>query len=63
MENKEDRDRSKVQYIKRATRLVSRPRVVMGLLLIVAIPVFISLANKAVRENSEAIRQSINPLR
>jgi hypothetical protein len=63
MKNKEDRDRSKVQYIKRATRLVSRPRVVMGLLLIVAIPVFISLANKAVRENSEAIRQSINPLR
>jgi hypothetical protein len=63
MKNKEDRDRSKVQYIKRAKRLVSRPRVVMGLLLIVAIPVFISLANKAVRENSEAIRQSINPLR
>jgi hypothetical protein len=63
MENKEDRDRSSVHYIKRAKRLVSRPRVVMGLLLIVAIPVFISLANKAVRENSEAIRQSINPLR
>jgi hypothetical protein len=37
---------------------VSRPRVVMGLLLIVAIPVFISLANKAVRENADAIRQS-----
>ena len=63
MENKENRDRSNVHYIKRARRLVSRPRVVMGLLLIVAIPVFISLANKAVRENSEAIRQSINPLR
>jgi hypothetical protein len=29
----------------------------MLLLLIVAIPIFISLANKAVRENSEAIRQ------
>jgi hypothetical protein len=63
MENKEDHGRSSVHYIKRAKRLVSRLRVVMGLLLIVAIPVFISLANKAVRENSEAIRQSINPLR
>jgi hypothetical protein len=30
----------------------------MGLLLIVAIPIFISLANKAVRENADAIRQS-----
>jgi hypothetical protein len=63
MENEEDRDRSNVHYIKRARRLVSRPRVVMGLLLIVAIPIFIGLANKAVRENAEAIRQSINPLR
>ena len=62
MENKEDRDRSNVHYIERARRLLSRPRVVMGLLLIVAIPIFIGLANKAVRENSEAIRQSINPL-
>ena len=63
MENKDNRDRSNVHYIKRARRLLSRPRVVMGLLLIVAIPIFIGLANKAVRENSEAIRQSINPLR
>jgi hypothetical protein len=30
----------------------------MGLLLIVAIPIFIGLANKAVHENEEAIRQS-----
>jgi hypothetical protein len=29
----------------------------MGLLLIVAIPIFIGLANKAVRENAEVIRQ------
>jgi hypothetical protein len=38
-------------------RFLSRPRVIMGLLLIIAIPIFISLANKAVRENAEAIRQ------
>jgi hypothetical protein len=63
MESKEERERANVHYIKRAKRLVSRPRVVMGLLLIVAIPIFIGLANKAVRENAEAIRQSINPLR
>jgi hypothetical protein len=30
----------------------------MGLLLIVAIPIFIGLANKAVHENAEAIQQS-----
>jgi hypothetical protein len=40
-----------------AKRLVSRTRLVMGLLLIVAIPIFISLANKAVHENAEAIQQ------
>ena len=57
MENKENRDRSNVHYIKRARRLLSRPRVVMGLLLIVAIPIFIGLANRAVHENAEAIRQ------
>ena len=59
MENQEDRGRANVHYIKRAKRLVSRPRVVMGLLLIVAIPIFIGLANKAVRENADAIRQSL----
>jgi hypothetical protein len=29
----------------------------MGLLLIVAIPIFVCLANKAVRENAAAIQQ------
>ncbi|MGD0848521.1 hypothetical protein [Bradyrhizobium sp.] len=58
MENEQDRDRSNVHHIKRPKRLLSRPRVVMGLLLIVAIPIFVALANKAVRENAEAIRQS-----
>jgi hypothetical protein len=38
-------------------RCLSRPRIVMGLLLIVAIPIFVYLANKAVHENAEAIRQ------
>jgi hypothetical protein len=37
--------------------ILSRTRLVMGLLLIVAIPIFIGLANKAVRENAESIRQ------
>jgi hypothetical protein len=58
MENEETSDRSNVQYIARPKRLVSRTRLVMGLLLIAAIPIFISLANKAVRENAEAIHQS-----
>jgi hypothetical protein len=58
MENEKNRDRSSVHYIKRAKRLVSRTRLVMGLLLIVAIPIFIGLANKAVHENAEAIPQS-----
>jgi hypothetical protein len=57
MENEADRERLNVHYIKRPKRLLSRPRLVMGLLLIVAIPIFIGLANKAVRENAETIRQ------
>ena len=38
-------------------RLLSRPRIVMGLLLIVAVPIFVLLANKALHENSAAISQ------
>ena len=57
MESEKKPDGSNVHYIKRAKRLVSRTRLVMGLLLIVAIPIFISLANKAMRENAEAIQQ------
>jgi hypothetical protein len=60
MENEDDHNRPKVHYIKRPKRLVSRTRLVMILLLIVAIPVFIALANKTVRENAEAIRQSFS---
>jgi hypothetical protein len=62
MENEKNPDRSNVHYIARPEppkRLVSRPRVVMGLLLIAAIPIFISLANKAVHENAEAIQHSL----
>jgi hypothetical protein len=60
MENEEKPDRATVRHIKqRANKLrVSRTRLVMGLLLIVAISIFIGLANKAVHENAEAIRQS-----
>ena len=55
MESEERPDRSNGKLPKRR---LSRMRIVMGLLLIVAIPIFISLANKAVPENAEAIRQS-----
>ena len=57
MEDEKNRDRSNVHYIKRPKRVVSRTRLVMGLLLVVAIPILIGLANRAVRENGEAIRQ------
>jgi hypothetical protein len=58
MESEESPDRSNVHDLKRPKRLLSRTRLVMGLLLIVAVSIFISLANKAVRENAEAISQS-----
>ena len=58
MENKDSPEPTNVHRIKRPRLRLSRTRLVMLLLLIVAIPIFISLANKAVRENSEAIRQS-----
>jgi hypothetical protein len=57
MENEENHDCSNVHFIKRPKRLLSRTRLVMGLLLIVAIPIFIGLANKAVRENAAIIQQ------
>jgi hypothetical protein len=57
MENDESPDLSNLRHIKRPRRRLSRTRLVMGLLLIVAIPIFIGLANKAVHENAELIRQ------
>ena len=58
MQNQENPDRSNPPPVKRRKPLVSRTRLVMGLLLIVAIPIFIALANKAVHENADAIRQT-----
>ena len=57
VEDEKKPEHSNVHYIKRPRRLVGRTRLVMCLLLIVAIPIFIGLANKAVRENADAIRQ------
>jgi hypothetical protein len=57
MENPDGPEPTNVHRIKRPRLRLSRTRLVMLLLLIVAIPIFISLANKAVRENSEAIKQ------
>jgi hypothetical protein len=57
MEVENNHDRSKLDSSKRPRRLISRTRVVMILLLIVAIPIFIALSNKAVRENADAIQQ------
>ena len=56
--NEQDDDRSNVHRIKRAKPLVSRTRLVMILLLIVAIPVFLNLAKKVVHENADAIRNT-----
>jgi hypothetical protein len=61
MENEKNPDRSNIHFIappERPKRLVSRTRLVMGLLLIAAIPIFISLANKAAHENAEAIQRT-----
>lgn len=57
MEKPESPDRTKQRYLQRIKRHVGRTRIVMGLLLIVAIPIFIGLANRAVQENAGAIRQ------
>jgi len=57
MENPDHHTPLHGHLIKRARRLVSRTRLVMGLLLIVAIVIFISLANKAVHENASALQQ------
>jgi hypothetical protein len=57
MENQDSPDRSNLRQIKRPRRRLSRTRLVMGLLLIVAIPIFIGIANRAVHENADVIRQ------
>jgi hypothetical protein len=58
MENRDKPDPANRHRVKRPRFGLSRPRIVMGILLIIVIPIFISLANKAMRENAEAIRQT-----
>jgi hypothetical protein len=50
--------RPNVHYLRRPKRRVSHTRLVLCLLLIVALPIFIGLANKTARENAEAIQQT-----
>jgi hypothetical protein len=57
MDNEDRPDRPTL--LRRIKRYASRPRLVMGVLLIIALPIFISLANKAVRENADVIRQGL----
>jgi hypothetical protein len=56
MQNENDRHPSNTDR-KRDKPLLSRTRVIMILLLAVAIPIFVSLANKVVNENSIAIHE------
>jgi hypothetical protein len=58
MEDEENPDRSNVRHLARPKRRLSHTRLVMCLLLIVALPIFIGLANRAARENAEAIQQT-----
>jgi hypothetical protein len=59
MENEQNPGRPSAPDARRPARLrLSRTRLVMGLLLIVALAIFIELANKVVHENADAIRQS-----
>jgi len=62
MEDQQNRDHSKLRPVKRRNWRLSRTRLVMILLLMIAIPIFIGLANKAARENADAIRQSLRSL-
>ena len=58
MEVKNNPERSKPDTSKRPRHLISRTRVVMILLLLVAIPIFVGLANRAVHENADAIQHA-----
>ena len=57
METEKNQHQSNGDPAKRDKPVVSRTRLIMILLLAVAIPVFVSLANKAVNENSDAIHE------
>jgi hypothetical protein len=58
MQNEKNPAPSSLHPIERRKPLISRTRLVLGLLLIVALPIFLALANKAVHENADAIRQA-----
>ena len=58
MESEQACGRSNPRPVKRRRPLLSRTRIVMGLLLIVATAIFISLADQAAHENADAIRRS-----
>jgi hypothetical protein len=62
MEDQHKPERSHVRPVKRPGWRLSRTRIVMILLLMIAIPIFVGLANKAARENADAIRQSLRSL-
>jgi hypothetical protein len=59
MEDEENRDHSNVHHLKRPKRRLSHTRLVLCLLLIVALPIFIGLADKVARDNAEAIQQAL----
>jgi hypothetical protein len=52
-------DRPNVRNLKRSKRRLSHTRLVLCLLLLVALPIFIGLANKTAHENAEAIQQTL----
>jgi uncharacterized membrane protein len=58
MENDEKPAPSNPHPVRRLARRVGYTRLVMGVLLIVAMWIFINLADQAVHENADAIRQS-----
>ena len=59
MEYEENPDRPNVRYLKRPKRRVSHTRFVLCLLLLVALPIFIGLANETARDNAQVIRQTL----
>jgi hypothetical protein len=59
MEDEEKQsDPPNVRFLKRPKRRVSHTRLVLCLLLIVALPIFIGLADKVARDNAEAIQRT-----
>jgi hypothetical protein len=57
MKNEEPTGHPKNYPAKAPKPFVSRTRLVMFLLLLVAVPIFIGLANKVVHENGQVLQQ------